>query len=301
MTQFIGTMEVYPLNVNERAFSIAVLTLSFIVSAAFVSRITASMTRLQMIAEKDDRQCVILRRFLHNHSVSSNLTMRIMRSARHILTVQSRKAAEKDVELLGMISEPLLVEIHFEIYAPILRSHPFFERSSAASPAAMRKICHSAVHVLTLQPGDAVFHSGEPPKDPGMFFVMAGSMIYEFGAGTIDVPAGTWVCEAAVWVPWLHTGDLYAVSTTSVLALDAAKFQEITAKFQALISFTAAYAASFLEHLNEGRVSCSDVIDDFDWKACVDQAFQLSEVERRRSGAGRKRGSKDPKDPRSIP
>merc|ERR1719464_1683751 len=54
-------------NVYERIFASVVLVFSFVVSAAFVSMITARMTRIQMHTERHDHDFAVLRNYLNAH------------------------------------------------------------------------------------------------------------------------------------------------------------------------------------------------------------------------------------------
>lgn len=76
-------MEVYPVNLNERVYAIVVLLFAFVVSAAFISTFTSSMTRLQMISGSKNEMFAPLRRYLGDNEISRKLTLRIQRNAHH--------------------------------------------------------------------------------------------------------------------------------------------------------------------------------------------------------------------------
>lgn len=82
-------MSIQPESSMERAFAVSVLICSFVMSAAFVSRITASMTRLQIISGSNHHQLAVLRQYLRNNNLSMKLTARVMRSAQHALDLQA--------------------------------------------------------------------------------------------------------------------------------------------------------------------------------------------------------------------
>lgn len=273
ITQFIGSMEVHPYNVHERTFAVSMLIVSFIGSAAFVSRITASMTRLQIIAESTEREMSILRNFLHHHKVSPDLTMRVIRSARFAQELHAKNIVERDIALLGVISEPLRVEIHYQIYTPVIKAHPFFCHYHASSSAATQKLCHSAIQVISLSMGDTLFTYGESPRVPQMFFLMSGCLVYKYQSVGVErmVGIGMWACEAALWVPWIHLGDMSAGADCGVLGLDAAVLQEVSVKFQSQATFSAVYASKFMNWLNSQQAA-TDLPHTHDCEACVASA-----------------------------
>mmetsp|Transcript_113051 Transcript_113051/g.292319 ORF Transcript_113051/g.292319 Transcript_113051/m.292319 type:complete len:789 (+) Transcript_113051:134-2500(+) len=263
ITQFVGTMEIHPQTELERSYAIVVLVFSFVVTAGFVSRITASLTRLQILAGRKERELLLLRQFLRNCKVSPNLAMRVMRSARFALDLQEKSTQEQDVQILRVISEPLRVEIHYELHMPIIITHPFFHQYHLAMPAAMRQMCHLAATTQSLHAGDILFSAGEAPKFPKMFFIVSGQMRYKTHRleDTI-VDAGAWACEAALWTKWVHMGDLEAMTECHVLALDALLFQQVSDNFQSYMAPVAAYAAKFVVHLNTTKAATGDLHDD---------------------------------------
>eukprot|EP00929_Paragymnodinium_shiwhaense_P096149 TRINITY_DN57682_c0_g1_i1.p1 TRINITY_DN57682_c0_g1~~TRINITY_DN57682_c0_g1_i1.p1 ORF type:complete len:1185 (-),score=146.95 TRINITY_DN57682_c0_g1_i1:209-3763(-) len=242
LTQFTGTMEVNPWNVRERVFAIVSLLFSFILSAAFVSTITSSMTRYQIDSMREAVLFKDLRRYLTRNRISPKLMLRLQRNAQHVLHESKVDIREADVEVLGMCSEPLRIELHLELNAPALTEHPFFKRYLQETPLAMRKICHLSVQSESLHQGDIVFTEAEAPSaQPSMFFVRSGQLIYqpiseegqdESECELVPVSAGTWVCEAVLWVELAcYFGTLRATTGCKLVTLNAVSFQEQTSSF----------------------------------------------------------------------
>ena len=144
LAQFAGDMdEVTPHNLGERVYAICVFALAFIMAAVVVSSPMSSMTQLHIIESRSAQQVSQLRRFLLKRRISQGLWLRVERNARHAIAVQVRARPERSVELLGMVSQPLLQELHFEIYSPLLSVHPFFKRYIEECPQVIRKVCHT--------------------------------------------------------------------------------------------------------------------------------------------------------------
>lgn len=178
LTQFTGTMDLEPQNLPERFFAVATLLFAFVIASWFVSSITSSMTRLHIISRKQSVQFSMLRRFLFENGISQRLMARLQRNARHALALRSRHLAECDVELLGIVAEPLRVELHFEIHWPKLEIHPLFSRYGRESPEAVRRLCHMAVNALVFERGDVLFDAGEVPLKRRMLFPWEGALNY---------------------------------------------------------------------------------------------------------------------------
>merc|ERR1711920_680029 len=96
----------------------------------------------------------------------------------HAISEQQRFMPEDKVELLGLVSEPLHMELHFELFCPILNVHPFFSRYIEECPPVMRKVCHLAMKTVQISSGDVVFNCGEIPLLPRMYFICSGELRY---------------------------------------------------------------------------------------------------------------------------
>lgn len=262
ITQFIGSMSVQPTNTVERAFSVATLAFTFVSCAAFVSNLTAFMTQLHILDEGREKQFRNLQNYLRCHQITPNLASRVITCARYEMGKKQRAIAEAQIELLSEISEPLLKEIHYEVYASHLTSHPFFKRYHLINPMAMQKICHSAVTVERLSYGDLLFIECEEPQKPRMFFVMAGTLAYmKDGVPRAEqVREGAWACEEVLWTRWSHVGSLRAANNCQLLALDAHIFRDIMYEYKQTDD-PCTYAQMYVQQLNEA-VERGDIVDD---------------------------------------
>eukprot|EP00929_Paragymnodinium_shiwhaense_P096938 TRINITY_DN58697_c0_g1_i1.p1 TRINITY_DN58697_c0_g1~~TRINITY_DN58697_c0_g1_i1.p1 ORF type:complete len:1205 (+),score=229.22 TRINITY_DN58697_c0_g1_i1:103-3717(+) len=274
ITQFIGSMEVQPQNIYERSVAVAVLIVSFILSAVFVAYITASITRLQMIAWSQESHFAQLRKFLRNRGVSKSLARRVLRSAQHAVQVQAVNITELDTPLLALISEPLRVDVHMEIYSPLMERHAFFHQFALSAPVAMQELCHSCVTVNRITPGDVLFHAHESPRHPRMYFMISGKVGYSSPFGQIgeeNLTIGHWACEATLWTQWVHIGNAVALKESTILSLEVEAFQDVIPK--AVSTFVSTYAKHFVEHLNEYGTVLTDLRDDyFDIEGTVQHA-----------------------------
>lgn len=250
VSQFSGGMdEITPGSGLERFFAVCVWIFAFVASAVVVSFLTSKLTQLYIIDGARSRQLLMLRQYLKQNTISSNLSLRMQRSAQHAL---SADLTADVVDLLPVVSEPLRIEMHYEMYFPSLRLHPFFAETGADSPQVIRRICHFAMSTLLLATGDIVFSKGELPREPKMFIMSRGQLEYA-GAGELQlVVEKTIVAEAALWTVWRHQGVLTALSDVKLFMLDARTFQEIGERFKELGTFDCRlYAQDFVAMLNK--------------------------------------------------
>merc|ERR1719210_2828543 len=117
VAQFGGGMdEITPTNDVERVFAVVVFLICFLIAAVIVSRLTSCMTQLYLISSRQSAKLWIVRRYLHLHEISHQLALRIQHNAQHALS-KERFSVEDTEEILNVVSEPLRIELHFEIFS----------------------------------------------------------------------------------------------------------------------------------------------------------------------------------------
>lgn len=272
-SQFTGGMdEVKPSGFLERAFTVIYFPIAWMTANAFVAGLTSDMTQLHMLASSREKKVNTLQQYLHQNKISYGLRVRVQRNAVHALNEQQRLMPESEVELLGQISHLLVVELHFEIYSPVLEHHPFFLQYVAECPQVARRICHSAMETLISATGDVIFSAGEMPSSPMMYIVCGGSLEYlpvdgsGFAAESTTCIAGNWLAEGVLWTTWMHLGVLRAVTDGRLCTLDAKTMQDIVGQVDHADLFEPRlYAAKFVGELNK-RVSDGTRISDLQFE-----------------------------------
>eukprot|EP00929_Paragymnodinium_shiwhaense_P006754 TRINITY_DN110714_c0_g1_i1.p1 TRINITY_DN110714_c0_g1~~TRINITY_DN110714_c0_g1_i1.p1 ORF type:complete len:882 (-),score=186.40 TRINITY_DN110714_c0_g1_i1:99-2744(-) len=251
ISQLTGGMdEIRPTNLQERIYGVVMFVVFFCLATLFVSRLTSSMTRLEIIASGQSKQITRLRRWLGESGISSPLAVRVLRCAQNV-----SQGYHQDMHaMIGQISRPLQMDVYFELHLPSLNIHPFFCRYAQESPQVMRQVCFRAVSELRLHRGDVVFYAGEEPEDPQMIILCKGSMSYVSGTDQNHqlVHEDMWVAEAALWTPWTHMGTLTVDSLECYLKLlNGAQFREIACRFAVQGGLSPLnYAQNFVQNLN---------------------------------------------------
>jgi len=253
LSQFSGGMdEVRPAAAIERFFAVMLWIIAFTSGAIVVSVLTSSLVQAHIIGGSQARQLATLRKYLVQNSISKNLSLRVQRSAKHAI---SGDLSPDAVDLLGVVSEQLRLEMHFEMYSELFRSHRFFDQCVEVCAQVMRRICHQATSTLLLDAGDVLFSKGEAPAEPKMYFFFKGTLEYIHPTGETQVlTEKQWIAEPVLWLQWVHRGQLKAISDIKIAKLDARRFQDIMERFKEVFppGFNPkVYAHDYAQHLNE--------------------------------------------------
>lgn len=250
LSQFTGgNDEVTPENTLERFYAVIAWVFGFMAAAVILSVMTSNLTHLHIIGGAHSRQLATLRKYLKQNRISSNLALRVQRSAQHAVTGD---LAPDSVELLAVVAEPLRVEMNFEMYSAILGNHPFFTDYIYEDPQVIRRVCHFGMSMVLLAKGDVVFSKGELPREPKMYFVVKGLLDYYCRGDTVTIGERQWAAEAALWTTWTHRGTLTSSTDVKMAALDSKTFRDLVHRFRGKKSFDPRlYASEFVEHLNK--------------------------------------------------
>eukprot|EP00928_Gymnodinium_smaydae_P035750 TRINITY_DN25101_c0_g1_i1.p1 TRINITY_DN25101_c0_g1~~TRINITY_DN25101_c0_g1_i1.p1 ORF type:complete len:720 (-),score=152.66 TRINITY_DN25101_c0_g1_i1:76-2235(-) len=278
LTQFTpASMEVFPANPVERGYAIVVLIFALVTFSSFVSSITNAMTRLRNMNSEYAKQFLIFQRYLRARGISTVLAVRMRRHLEHRLLRGHKMVEEKDVEVLALLSQPLLMELHFEVYARTLSCHPFFDYYIPNNAVAARKLCHFAVNEFTLSAGDTLFSVGEVCNH--MHIIKSGIMSYVIQSGEVEdqelseeVCHKTVVGEACIWTHWMHVGQMVAHTKATLLSLEAAKFREVACCCRSQSLHVWQYARLYVDYLNTVEF-LTDLDVGFDSVSALERSF----------------------------
>jgi hypothetical protein len=236
-------------------FTVIAIVCAFVAGAGFISSLTNVMTRLTILSSQQDRQSSRLKNYLRHRGISTNLKMRITHSAKYVMLRELQYSNEESIELLECISKPLRMELHHEIYAPVLKTHSFFCEYDAVNPIAMQNLCHTAVRERTHHKGDVIFTEGERPHTPCMLLVVDGQLVFTSarqGYSVERVRAGQSVSEMVLWVTgWVHRGTLRAALHSVLVVLEAEAFHKVASEYRLSAFYPARYAQAVYEQLAE--------------------------------------------------
>lgn len=220
-----GCNNIYPETSTERMYGVAACLCSFVFLLVMLGTLTSGLTQRHIIDGSGQRQMAALKTYSRQNSIPKNLTKRLCRSAKHAI---SGDLTPDSVQLLAVISEPLKMQMHFEMYSRLLLYQPFFKDLLTEGNQLVRRICHQAMGILLLAHGDVVFEVEEEPSEPKLYLVASGALDYTDSYGEVEkVYDKCWIAEPVLWTRWKHRGTLVAISDVKMAMLDATSFQEI--------------------------------------------------------------------------
>lgn len=251
LSQFAGGMdEVTPVSLAEHIYAGSVYLTAFWSGTVFLSILTSHMTQLYILGNQTSQKINGMQRYLRHQGISKALALRITRNAQHALKVRARETPEAAVGLVELVSVPLRIELHFEMYYPMLSRHPFFAAFQSDNPHVVRKVCHAAMTASHTSVGDVIFHVGETAQE--MIFVSRGLLKYSSGKARHEILVpGAWLSEPCLWTPWTHRGMLTVVQDSQCFNLRAEAFQQIVNQYELGGSDPRDYAADFVARMNE--------------------------------------------------
>lgn len=256
MSQLAGGMdEVTPQNGSERFFGVFVFLMGLFIMLVLIAIATSKLTQLAIIRGSMAQKVNNLKKYMQQNGISSNLALRVQRNVQFAL---SGDLSPEAVELLPIVSRPLQVELHMEMYAPAVQTIPFFTLCGQECPQILKKICHRAMSHTLLEKGYTVFVEGESAT--AMYIVVKGQLTYDHEDMIRNVDEKNWVAEPVLWTSWWHRGILTAKNEVKLTALDSEEFHDIVGPFNGTTSFNPKnYAAEFVAHMND----CAEVnVDD---------------------------------------
>jgi hypothetical protein len=253
LSQFSGGIEEFsPTTGIERFYTVFIWVLSFMSGLVMLSFLTSRLTQQYIIGGSGARQMATLKKYLNQNKVPKNLIKRLCRSAKHAI---SGDLQPDTVDLLNVVSEPLKMEMHYEMYERYLHHHLFFREFLMENNQVMKRVCHSCMSMLFLDSGDVLFRRGDEPKEGKMYFVCKGTLEYiDKYAERYPVGEKQYLAEPALWTVWKHQGTITAVSDSKIAVLDSDSFQEICTyyikKAKGHGFNPKRYAEAFIEELN---------------------------------------------------
>lgn len=288
LTLFIGTMEVTPVNYDERVLTVIALYFSFFLSAAVISSITSSMTKLDLLTVQRDSKLTALKQYLFDNNISPRLTLRIQRSVVMAIQEQERDVPEHKVELLNLAAESLKSDLHFERYMPLLAQHPLFGFLQFLAEDVMRRFCHTAISRISIAPSEVIISNDTNLEQTDMFFLESGTASYVSSyQGHITISSTSrfpWLCEPALWTHWTNIGACLAKTHCSLLRIDGLQFRQVakTAAHPDFLPVIRTYSEKFIATLNEQEPEdLTDLHDysDFDLETVLSSTREDTQTE----------------------
>mmetsp|Transcript_10379 Transcript_10379/g.23455 ORF Transcript_10379/g.23455 Transcript_10379/m.23455 type:complete len:756 (-) Transcript_10379:57-2324(-) len=275
-----GSSPVHPVATEEVLFAVVILFFALVVFSVFVSSTTSLISRLVGLQSTRNKQLWILKGFLRQHKFDVELRDRVLRYVKIALGARRDVIQRDDVELLGLLSQPLREEVQMNLHSRLLNHHPFFKLLATSSSVLMRKICVEAIEETSFSRGDRIFSVGEVFDKIG--FVSHGVLGYEsafnkssnYSEAVETSPGGRYTsehhdphillkeretfCEAVLWTSWHCRGMMQADADCHVINVVASSFRKMVLKHHMDVTMVQRYAKAFLEVLNMAQSGLLD-------------------------------------------
>lgn len=196
------------------------------------------------------------------------------------MTTHRRHHLAQEKQLLASLSPNLLADLKTELRLSVIKRHNFFSEVHELLPRCLARVCHDAVSTAEVVTGDSVFHTRDLARR--MYFVAKGDLCYQLVlspqrllrnlSGDLSASSdesddtrfttlkrGTWISEAALWMPWKHLGALIASSDSQVLSIDSEGLQGCVLDSPNLHAMCVAYAKIFRTAMV--RAKGTDILD----------------------------------------
>ncbi|CAE8656789.1 unnamed protein product [Polarella glacialis] len=229
LTQFCpATNNIGPVNGLERGFAILLVLYAFIVFSSFVSAVTNASNALRAVKVDRIRQETIMHQFIGNKQVSAGLWYRIQAFIVSQGLNDRIMIKEKDIPMFLEIPEGMRVELHKELYMPIVTSAPFMIAGASLDNEVLVKLAHNVIDESHVQARKDVFVPGSDCSH--CYFTRSGNMLYYSDltdSAAVPLQKDQWLSEVVLWSPWKHTGLLVTQTFTEFILLEADKFVDI--------------------------------------------------------------------------
>jgi len=259
----VGTIVAAPQNGGEYAFAVFIIMLALCTSTTLVSTVTNLMANLHQIRNYKSDQLRLVRRFCHEHSISKDLSLKILSFLNYAHARRRCTIEEADIPILNLLSKPLFNELQYERFAAV-QDHDFFQSlitmgMEGRGLAAMHAIASNGIFPGTLAPNDVMFSRGDVAK--AVYLIEEGLLKYDRFSGVQTVVPSQWVGEAVLWCVWVHMGRLQAKQECGLLTLDVAVVAQILSSRLDTWEVAKAYAADFVSMLNHRDINeLSDIL-----------------------------------------
>lgn len=262
LSQFVlGGIDVDPVNTTERAFSVSLLLAALIMFSALIGKVSASVAKIEDLKGDYVKDMWLLLRYLREHRVSRNLTVRIRRYVEYALAHRKKKLQTDEVPYIPLLTDRLRAELNWEMYLGTLTVHPLLKKVATKMPRAVHSVCLMALEELHCPRQDTLFETEECANF--VYFPLEGELMYVHAPTGISqqVFEGEILCEVALWTRWHHMGQLRAVLECRLVTLSVKPFIESLCHYEITKNMSVQVGKDFLCAMN--KLSLMELTDVF--------------------------------------
>lgn len=249
-----ASMQVVPVNTLEREFNIVVIFVGILMGATLVSSISATLSQWKAQRQDYNRKMETLRNFLRETDCSHHIKV-VTETMLARRLKETKPLVIQDVAAVSQLSISTKSQLLYEICVPGLQRMSFFRVCIRIDRMMVTRLCHEAISFTPLASRDMLFQPRTLAS--AAYVLMSGTIQYrqdpssskELLPTTVDVGAGTWLCEASLWCEWTHMGASEATTGCKCMALNVVTFPKVVADSPILSEIAWGYARCFHSHL----------------------------------------------------
>lgn len=245
-----GSSMIQPQNDSERIFSILVMIVGMVIFAWLTSIVTTSMIELQTLHGEASKQFWLLRSYLRQHDVPSNLSERILNYADSACKQKLDMIPESNVVMLTYLSDQLSSELTCAVSYSGLFFHPLVDHVNMSSQKLMTGLTQTAFERKSFASKETLFIRGS--QATRMDFIISGECKY-LKTGRLDLVLGKndWLCEAALWVPWVRRGSTLVLCESQCISVYNEPFAVALKEDPKQCAMARAYAEAYVAWIND--------------------------------------------------
>jgi len=280
----LSTIHIYPTNVVEQAYSCGVMLMWLVMLPGVICCFCAWLEQVKEANQELLKQNGQIRKYLHLNGTTSKLTNHVLRLFRLEYKPGMKRLHLGDVPFFKELPTKVRIELHLQVFNPVLRKHPAFSFCGICNPSEMLAVCHLCMEETHYPALSTIFQDTEPCHC--VRFVTSGSLKYYIGLSAISVPVGPgdWISEAILWTPWTHCGQLKVCCSSEIVSIDANRFHSVmeeAAVNRTDVTFLKEYSKVFKETLEQGS-TMSDI-----WPDSATLLTAVKEIIKSQSGSTR--------------
>lgn len=289
--QLQGNTNIYPGNSSliEQAYTAIMTIVSLVVMAALVGNLTTVLQQMQQVKSAKTHHMTIARRYLRNHEIDPEIATQVHKYMEAVVVRQARQQQEDEQELLLVLPRNLRRAVLLQTRATVVKSNLVFAAVQNINMEMFEAICCDYLEPFWFLPDEKIFSYGKVCKK--MFMLTAGEVSYlrysivmqammrvaggkqlNIGDSGPDcwskyrsfrrkmVTFDTVVCEASLWVQWVHVGDLDSESLGTMWSLTVESVMELISNFPVVQVKLLPHANRFLRTLIDADGGC-DLLD----------------------------------------
>jgi hypothetical protein len=278
----VGNETVPASNSAERIFNCIGLMFALMLSCSLVSLLSATQVEYMIWTKDMNDKTRVLQNYLRVHGVSHHTFSLASKQLKiHFIRGENRITEDK-VDALAYLSTKLRLAIRVEQFESHLQRHPLFQLLNRVHQPSHDVICWEAARFTFKNSQDEIFASDVEAS--AAYLVVSGKLQYVLklpdsgnsrsfssslgdarGSGSsFEVESGRWLCEAALWVNWIHVGEAEALSVSQLMAIEYDGFKKALNRHNLVQELASGYALEFLKRVRNAQPPACNFPDDLD-------------------------------------